>query len=106
MVRYMNLEEQVDKDFTHARRRALLPRMKARFRKDLTCNRLLSFDEVKGSLGPFNEVYLGISVVPVEKIVGSVNRYRDFTEMIDAGVIEIRSQLPIGQILKRECKEI
>ena len=51
MVRYINLEEQVDRDFTHARRRAFLRRMRARLRKDLTPNRLLSFDEVKGSLG-------------------------------------------------------
>ena len=162
MVRHMNLEEQVDSDFTHARRRALLRRMKARLRKDLTCNRLLSFDEVKGSLGAFNQVYLGMRVVPVEKIVGSVNRYRDFdrtflpvkanletkwkridrafhwseelppvslykigekyfvvdgnhrisvaryqgVKSIDAEVIEIRSQMPIAQILERECKEM
>ena len=161
MVRYMNLEEQVDKDFTHARRRALLRRMKARVRKDLACNRLLSFDEVKGSLGAFNQVYLGMRVVPVEKIVGSVNRYEDFdrgflptkasletrwkridrafhrseelppvslykigekyfvvdgnhrvsvaryqgVESIDAEVIEIRSRMPIGQMLERACKE-
>ena len=78
MVRYMNLEEQVDRDFTRARRRALLRRIKARLRKDLTCNRLLSFDEVRGSLGAFSKVYLGMRVSPVEKIVGSVNRYRDF----------------------------
>ncbi len=78
MVRYLNLEEQIDKDFTHARRRALLRRMRARLRKDLPCNRLLSFDEVKGSLGAFSQVYLGVRVVPVKKIVGSVNRYRDF----------------------------
>ena len=162
MVRYMNLEEQVDRDFTHARRRALLRRMKARLRKDLACNQLLSFEEVKSLLGAFNQVYLGMRIVPVEKIVGSVNRYRDFdrtflptkasletkwkridrafhrgeelppvslykigekyfvvdgnhrvsvarykgTEMIDAEVIEIRSQMPLGQILERECKEM
>ncbi len=78
MVRHMNLEEQVNGDFTRARRRAFLRRIKARLRRDLTCNRLLSFDEVKGSLGAFNQVYLGMRVVPVKKIVGSVNRYRDF----------------------------
>ena len=80
MVRYMNLEEQVNRDFTHARRRALLRRMKARLRKDLASNRLLSFDEVKGLLGAFNQGYLGVRVVPVQKIVGSVNRYRDFDQ--------------------------
>ena len=162
MDRHMNLEEQVDRDFTHARRRASLRRIRARLRKDLARNRLLSFDEVKGSLGAFNQVYLGVRIVPVEKIVGSVNRYRDFdrtflpakanletkwkridrafhraealppvslyeigekyfvvdgnhrvsvaryqgTEMIDAEVIEIRSRMPIGQILERECKDM
>ena len=158
----MTLKGQVNKDFTHACRRALLRRMRTRLRKDLPCNRLLSFDEVKGSLGAFNKVYLGMRVVLVEKIVGSVNRYRDFdrsflpikasveakwkhidrafhrseelppvilykigekyfvldgnhrvsvaryqgTEMIDTEVIEIRSWMPIGQILELECKEM
>ena len=162
MVRYMNLEEQVDRDFTHARRRAFLRRIRTRLRNDVACNRLLSFDEVKGSLGAFNKVHLGMKVVPVQKIVGSVNRYGDFDrtflparasletrwkridrayhrseelppvslykigekyfvldgnhrvsvaryqgiEMIDAEVIEIRSRMPIGQMLERECKEM
>ena len=78
MVRYMNLEEQVDRDFTHARRKAFLRRITARLRKELACNRLLSFDEAKASLGAFNKVYLGMRVLPVEKIVGSVDRYRNF----------------------------
>ena len=162
MVKYMNLEEQVDSDFTHARRRAFLRRIRARLRKDLACNRLLSFDEVKGSLGAFNKVYLGMRVMSVQKIVGSVNRYEDSdraflptkasletrwkridrafhrseelppvslykvgdryfvvdgnhrvsvaryqgVESIDAEVIEIRSRMPIGQMLERECKEV
>ena len=161
MVRYINLEEQVDRDFTHARRRAFLRRMRARLRKDLSPNRLLSFDEVKGSLGTISKVYLGVRVVSVEQIVGSLDRYGDFdrtflptranlearwkridrayhrseelppvslykvgekyfvvdgnhrvsvaryhgVESIDAEVIEIRSQIPIGQMLERECKE-
>ena len=162
MVKYMNLKEQVDSDFTHARRRAFLQRIRARLRKHLACNRLLSLDEVKGSPGAFNKVYLGMRVVPVQKIVGSVNRYEDFdraflptkasletrwkridrafhrseelppvslykvgdryfvvdgnhrvsvaryqgVESIDAEVIEIRSRMPIGQMLERECKEM
>ena len=162
VIRYMNLEEQVDRDFTRARRRDALRRMRARLRNDLASNRLLPFDEVKGSLGAFSQGYLGMKIVPVEKIVGSVNRYSDFdrtflptrasldtkwkridrayhrseelppvslykigekyfvldgnhrvsvaryqgTEMIDAEVIEIRSRMPIGQMLECECKEV
>ena len=161
MVRYFNLEDQVDRDFTHARRKTFLRRVTARLQEDIVCARLLSFDEVKSSLGACSQVYLGMRIVPVEKIVGSLNRYRDFdraflptraglearwkridrayhrreglpsvslykiggayfvvdgnhrvsvaryqgVEMIDAEVIEIRSQMPIDQILVRECKE-
>ena len=161
MVGYMNLDEQVDRDFTRARRRAFVRRMKARLRKGLACNWLLSFDEVKGSLGIFNQVYLGMRIVPVAKIVGSLNRYGDFdrtflparasletkwkridrayhraeelppvslykigdryfvvdgnhrvsvaryqgVDSIDAEITEIRSRMPIGQMLEREKKE-
>ena len=76
MVRYMNLEEQVDADFSSARRRALLRRLRARLTN--SCNRLLSFDEVRKALEADNRVYLGRRVVPVERIVGSVDRYADF----------------------------
>jgi hypothetical protein len=47
MVGYMSLEEQVDKDFSHARRRALLRRIGARLRRDNTSNRMPCFDEVR-----------------------------------------------------------
>jgi hypothetical protein len=75
---YVSLEEQVDRDFTRARRKASLRRIKAQLRKEHVPNRLLSMDEVKGSLGAYNQVYRGMRVVPVEKIVGSLNRYGDF----------------------------
>ena len=78
VVRYMNLEEQVDSDFSRARRRALLRRMRARLMNDPDSNRLFSFDEVRKALGADNRIYLGRRVVPVEKIVGSVGRYSDF----------------------------
>ena len=68
----MNLMEPVHGDFTRARRRAFR-RMRARLRKDLARNRLLSFDEANVSLGACNKVYLGMRVVQVEKIVGSAN---------------------------------
>ena len=51
MVRYLNLEEQADRDFTRARRRAFLRWMRARLRNDLACNRLLPFDEARSHSG-------------------------------------------------------
>jgi hypothetical protein len=74
----MDYEFQADKDFTRARRRAFLRRIGAYLRRDPGSNRLLSFDEVKSALGAVEQVYLGMRTVPVEKIVGSVGRHRDF----------------------------
>ena len=74
----MDYEFQADKDFTRARRRAFLRRIGAFLRRDPGSNRLLSFDEVKSALGAVEQVYLGMRIVPVEKIVGSVGRHRDF----------------------------
>ena len=78
MVRYASIEEQVDKDFERARRLAFLRRMIARLRNDGGSERLLSFEEARKSLGAYGKIYLGMRVVPVEKIVGSVGRHRDF----------------------------
>jgi hypothetical protein len=74
----MDYDFQADKDFTRARRRAFLRRIGAFLRRDPGSNRLLSFDEVKSALGAVEQVYLGMRIVPVEKIVGSVGRHRDF----------------------------
>src|ERR671933_99617 len=74
----MDYDFQADRDFTRARRKAFLRRLGAFLRRDPGSNRLLSFDEVKSALGPVEQVYLGMRTVPVEKIVGSVGRHRDF----------------------------
>jgi hypothetical protein len=74
----MDLNEQADKDFSRARRKAFLRRVGAYLRNDPGSNRLLSFDEVKSALGAVEQVYLGMRTVPVAKIVGSVGRHRDF----------------------------
>lgn len=41
-------------------------------------NRLLSWDEVRDKLGVRGQIYRGIQAVPLNKIIGSVGRYRDF----------------------------
>ncbi len=74
----MDPNEQADKDFSRARRRAFLRRLGAYLRRDETSNQLLSFDEVRGALGAVEQSYLGMRVVPVADIVGSVGRHRDF----------------------------
>lgn len=74
----MDLNEQADRDFSRARRKAFLRRIGAYLRNDPGSNQLLSFDEVKSALGAVSQVYLGMRTVEVSKIVGSVGRHRDF----------------------------
>ena len=78
MIPYMNLNEQVDADFTRARRRARLQALVARVRREHTSNRLLSFDDVRRERVATNRLYRGTKVVDVNEIIGSVGRWRDF----------------------------
>jgi hypothetical protein len=78
MIPYMDLNEQVDADFTRARRRARLRAIVARIRREHVSNKLLSFDDVRRDLAANNRFYRGRRVVEVEEIVGSVGRWRDF----------------------------
>ena len=83
MIPYMNLteqllNEQVERDFMRARRRARLRAAGARVRREHTSNHLLSFDDVRRELFANNRLYRGTKVVEVDEIVGSVGRWRDF----------------------------
>jgi len=75
----MDLNEQVDWDFSRALRRARLRRLVLRLRGKPTARSASpSFDEIQGSLRAYNRVPRGIRVVDLEKIVGSVGRSRYF----------------------------
>jgi hypothetical protein len=78
MVKYMNLEEQVDADFSRARRRALLRRMRSRLQRDNASNRLLCFDKLRKIPGALGRIYRGKRTVSWGHIVGSVGRCSDF----------------------------
>src|SRR5215218_6428386 len=78
MIPYMDLNEQVERDFIRARRRARLRAAVARIRREHTSNRLLSFDDVRRELFANNRLYRGTKDVEVDEIVGSVGRWRDF----------------------------
>jgi hypothetical protein len=59
MDSYMSFEEQVDMDFSLARRRALLRRIGARLQRDSVSGGLLCFDDVRkiaGAMGKSFEV--------------------------------------------------
>jgi hypothetical protein len=79
MIGYVNIEEQVDRDFHRALLKVSLRRWKAWLRRECTYDdRLLSFDEAKDALTRWTQGYLGMRTVEVEKITGSVGRFRDF----------------------------
>jgi hypothetical protein len=79
MVRYMSLEEQVDKDFTLARRKALLARIGARLRRDAASDGLLlCFDDLRKIPGALGRIHRGTRTVPVGQIGGSVGRCSEF----------------------------
>jgi hypothetical protein len=66
-------------DFLRARRQQVLAGLAARMLgKDSDDRRALSFQDVVDALGLVNEVSSGVQVIPVEKIVGSVDKVRDF----------------------------
>jgi hypothetical protein len=70
MVGYMSLEEPVDKDFSLARRKALLGRNGARLKRDAASNRLLCFDDLRKIPGAAKKIYRGMRTVPVGQIGG------------------------------------
>ena len=79
MIPYMNINEQVDADFTRARRRARLRALLAHIRREHTSNRLLSFDDLRRELSVANNRrHRGTRVVEVDQIVGSVGRWEEF----------------------------
>jgi hypothetical protein len=79
MVGYMSLQEQVDRDFTLARRKASLRRIGARLQSiDAASQELLCFEEVRRFLGAVGGVYRGLRTVPPGQIVGSAGRCSDF----------------------------
>ncbi|KAA2264069.1 chromosome partitioning protein ParB [Solihabitans fulvus] len=68
-----------ENDFLRARRGQVLSRLAAWLRREPDdVNIMLPFDEVVGSLGMVSERRLGLQVVRLDSIVGSVDRTRDF----------------------------
>jgi hypothetical protein len=90
MIGYMSLEEQVDKDFLRAHHRAFFRQLAARIRRNKGGSRLLlAFEEARRAIRADNRFYVGRRVVEVSKIVGSVDRHREF----DRGFMPARARM-------------
>jgi hypothetical protein len=80
MIGYVGVDEQVDKDFHRALRRASIHRFRDWVLRRSAHGHVLSFEQARGTLTRWSQVYRGMKTVEVEKIVGSVGRWRDFDE--------------------------
>lgn len=68
-----------ESDFLRARRQQVLSTIAGRFRSDgAELASPLSFDDVVQSLGYRSEQRLGVLVIPLDRVVGSVDKTRDF----------------------------
>jgi len=68
-----------ESDFMKVRRHQVLSALAARLRNDTNdVVQSMSFDEVVEALGRRAENYLGTKVIPLDAIVGSVDKVRDF----------------------------
>lgn len=68
---------QAEQDFSKARQRAWVQSLRTIVNPE--ARQLLSFHDVKGLLKPGKEKYLGMKTVGIENIVGSEDRYQDFS---------------------------
>jgi hypothetical protein len=79
MVSYMSLEEQVDADFSRARRRAMLRKVRFRLQRDNASDGLLlCFDDLRNIPGAYAQINRGMRTLPVDQIGGSVGRCFEF----------------------------
>jgi len=71
------VEYRADSDFSRARQMAWIESLKTFVNP--AAGQLLSFHDIKGILKPENEKYLSMQAVPIDRIVGSEDRYMDFS---------------------------
>ena len=69
-------EEQVRQDFERARQRAFLQDLGSIFAR--RPSNLISYHDFRQRVSPEGESYRGLQTVPLNQIVGSMDRFRDF----------------------------
>src|SRR5262245_2443249 len=68
--------EQIDADFDRARQKAFINDLLAVIGRRQ--NDLIPYHEVRRRVSPERESYRGLQTVPIDKIVGSMDRFNDF----------------------------
>src|SRR6056297_2225344 len=72
-----HVHNQARDDFNKARSKATISQLLNTLTPDR--QRLLSLEDVRNLLKPKTEIYKGMQIVPIDKIIGSEGRYKDFT---------------------------
>jgi hypothetical protein len=80
VVDLMNLEDQVELDFTLARRRAQLGRLKRRLLRRRTRGTLLAPEESRRKVPASGSMYRGRRTVEMSSIVGSLGKHEQFDQ--------------------------
>ncbi len=70
------LSAQTEEDFNRAKNKAFFNEIQHFLTPEEAS--LISLNDVKQMIKPTNETYIGMKVIPIEKIVGSEGRYNDF----------------------------
>jgi hypothetical protein len=92
-------------DFSRARRRHALNNLAARLRREPDdVNLILPFEEVVEALGWEGERNLGLQVIPLDSIVGTVDRGRDFDRGFNPTSPRVRQRWEGVALAKRSGK--
>ncbi len=73
------IRQTANEDFSRARAKEFRHRLFSLFSPEQT--KLLQLDEVKSIVKPLAEIYQGVQVVPIHKIIGSEGRFQDFNKI-------------------------
>ncbi len=96
-----------ENDFLRLRRKQVLSRLARRMRFEPDdVNLVLPFDEVVSALGYVGERYLGAKVIPLESIVGSVDRTRDFDRKFRPMSPRVRARWQRIAVAQRRGEEV
>jgi hypothetical protein len=95
-----------ESDFSRARRRRQLAALSARLRRADDVNHILPFDEVVKALGRTGERRLGEQTIPLDSIVGTVGRSREFDRAFRPTSPRVRERWERINLVQRRGKAL
>ncbi len=100
-------QQDAQDDFNRVRRRRALARLSARLRREPgDVNVILPFEEVVAALGRRGERRLGVETIPLDSIVGTVDRGREFDRQFRPTSGRVRTRWERVALAQRTGKEM